>query len=133
MAVDGERSIHVLSPFDGLREVGFVRSTPVVARRTPGVVVAKYEVLEIGVAAVTAAPDVVPVPQLGGTPKGIPSPPAVGTIPERRALVGGAGGLFQLRWKQCSRAQVLRRMRGSAGSGLRSVRCTECSRRQVLR
>jgi hypothetical protein len=28
MAVDAERSIHVLSPFDGLTEVGFVRSTP---------------------------------------------------------------------------------------------------------
>jgi hypothetical protein len=44
MAVDGERSIHVLSPFDGLTGVGFVRSTPVVARRTPGVVLATYEV-----------------------------------------------------------------------------------------
>jgi hypothetical protein len=45
MAFDGERSIHVLSPFDGLTEMGFVRSTPVVARRTPGVVLATYEVL----------------------------------------------------------------------------------------
>jgi hypothetical protein len=45
MAVDGERSIHVLSPFDGLTRGGFVRSTPAVARRTPGVVLAKYEVV----------------------------------------------------------------------------------------
>jgi hypothetical protein len=45
MAVDRERSIHVRSPFDGLTEVGFVRSTPVVARRTPGVVLVKYEVV----------------------------------------------------------------------------------------
>jgi hypothetical protein len=62
-----------------------------------------------GSAGCSAAPTTV------GTPKGIPSPPAVGTIPERRALVGGAGGLLQLRWKQCSGAQVLWRMRGSAG------------------
>ncbi len=45
-----------------------------------GVVLAMDEVLEIGVAAVRGAPDIVPVPQLSGTREGIRSPPAVGTI-----------------------------------------------------